>query len=98
NDLNHIVEKCYKTVGESLAIYKSNEKLPHALLLLVKSPRWLELLMLTKPQNWSAQATFEVTKLFSSNLKEKAVTKFYENILLPLIVRNVMENKRLNPI
>ncbi|VWU53302.1 essential nuclear protein 1, putative, partial [Hepatocystis sp. ex Piliocolobus tephrosceles] len=96
-DFNSVVEKCYKTIGESLAIYKSG-KLHQALTLLVKSPRWLELLMITQPPKWSTQATFEVTKLFSSNLKEKEVAKFYEYILLPLVVQHIMENNRLNPI
>ncbi|SCN12620.1 essential nuclear protein 1, putative [Plasmodium malariae] len=95
NKLNSLVEKCYKTIGEVLAQYKKG-KLHKALTLLVKSPKWFDLLLLTNPKEWTTQATFEVTKLFSSGLKEKDVYIYYEHILLPIILENIEENKKLD--
>ncbi|GAW80870.1 hypothetical protein, conserved [Plasmodium gonderi] len=92
--LNALVQKCYETIGEELAHYKKG-KLHRALTVLVKSPRWFDLLLLTKPKRWTTQATFEVTKLFSSGLKEKEVCVYYEFILLPIILENIEKNKKL---
>ncbi|KJP86417.1 hypothetical protein AK88_03970 [Plasmodium fragile] len=92
--LDALVQKCYETVGEELAHYKKG-KLHRALTVLVKSPRWFDLLLLTKPKRWTTQATFEVTRLFSSGLKEKEVCIYYEFILLPIILDNIERNKKL---
>ncbi|CRG99968.1 U3/U14 snoRNA-associated small subunit rRNA processing protein, putative [Plasmodium relictum] len=93
--IDPLVEKCYKTIGEDLAHFKKG-KLHRAFKILTKSPRWFELLLLTKPKNWTTQATFEATKLFSSGLKEVDVCKFYEFILLPIILENIDQNKKLD--
>lgn len=90
-----MVEKCYRVVGENLAIYKKG-KLHQALTILVKSPKWYELLLLTTPKKWTTQAVFEVTKLFSSGLKEKDVCIYYKHILLPIILENIELNKKLD--
>ncbi|SBT76980.1 essential nuclear protein 1, putative [Plasmodium ovale] len=95
--IDSLVEKCYKTIGEELSHYKTG-KLHQALTILVKSPRWFELLMLTKPKKWTNQATFEVTKLFSSGLKEKEVAVYYEFILLPILLEYIERNKKLDSI
>ncbi|EDL45492.1 hypothetical protein, conserved [Plasmodium vivax] len=92
--LDALVQKCYETIGEELAHYKKG-KLHRALTVLVKSPRWFDLLLLTKPRRWTTQATFEVTKLFSSGLKEKEVCMYYEFILLPIILDNIEKKKKL---
>ncbi|ANQ08023.1 Bystin [Plasmodium coatneyi] len=92
--LDALVQKCYETIGEELAHYKKG-KLHRALTVLVKSPRWFDLLLLTKPKRWTTQATFEVTRLFSSGLKEKEVCIYYEFILLPIILDNIEKNKKL---
>ncbi|KYN98736.1 putative U3/U14 snoRNA-associated small subunit rRNA processing protein [Plasmodium gaboni] len=93
--VNSLVEKCYRTIGEDLAHYKSG-KLHRALTILTKSLKWYEYLLLTKPKKWTPHATFEITKLFSSGLKEKEVSKFYEFILLPIILENIDKNKKLD--
>ncbi|VEV56275.1 essential nuclear protein 1, putative [Plasmodium vinckei vinckei] len=93
--IDSMVEKCYRVVGENLAIYKKG-KLHQALTILVKSPKWYELLLLTSPKKWTTQAVFEVTKLFSSGLKEKDVCIYYRHILLPIILENIELNKKLD--
>ncbi|CAD2103586.1 essential nuclear protein 1, putative [Plasmodium vinckei] len=93
--IDSMVEKCYRVVGENLAIYKKG-KLHQALTILVKSPKWYELLLLTSPKKWTTQAVFEVTKLFSSGLKEKDVCIYYKHILLPIILENIELNKKLD--
>lgn len=90
-----IVEKCYKIIGEQLAVY-TNGKIHSAFIILTRSPRWYELILLTNPENWSKYATFEATKIFSSGLKDAEVPKFYEYILLPKILNHIEEHKRLD--
>ncbi|EUD65556.1 hypothetical protein C922_04062 [Plasmodium inui San Antonio 1] len=92
--LDALVQKCYETIGEELAHYKKG-KLHRALTVLVKSPRWFDLLLLTKPKRWTTQATFEVTRIFSSGLREKEVALYYEFILLPIILDNIERKKKL---
>lgn len=90
-----IVEKCYAYIGEQLAIY-TNGKIHSAFIILTRSPKWYELILLTKPEKWSKYATFEATKIFSTGLKESEVPKFYELILLPIILKHIEEHKKLD--
>lgn len=92
-----IVEKCYKIIGEQLAIYTSG-KIHSAFIILTRSPKWHEYILLTKPENWSKYATFEATKIFSTGLKMTEVPKFYEFILLPKILKHIEQHKKLDGI
>lgn len=89
------VRNCYKIIGEHLAQYKKG-KIHEAIKLLTKSPKWFELLMITEPKNWTMQATYEVTKIFSSGLKESQVEKYFEFILLPILLQNIEQKKKLD--
>lgn len=57
-------------VGKMLHTYKSG-KLPKALKMLPHLKNWEEVLWLTRPDEWSACATFACTRIFASNLNEK---------------------------
>jgi len=50
----------------------------------------------TEPHNWSLPAYYVATRLFASNLNEKMAQRFYNIILLPRVMEDVTENKRLN--
>lgn len=49
--------------------------------------------MVTEPENWSPHATYEVTRLFTSNLKTGDVVKYFELILLDKVTADIYENK-----
>jgi len=52
--------------------YKSG-KLPQAVQVIPQSLEWEELLMLTSPETWSPNVSYEATKIFSSKMNEKMV-------------------------
>ena len=64
------VIEVYTMVGKLLTTYKSG-KLPKALKMLPHLKNWEEVLWVTRPDTWSAQATYACTRIFASNLKEK---------------------------
>jgi essential nuclear protein 1 len=64
------VVEVYTLVGKMLHSYKSG-KLPKALKMLPHLRNWEEVLWLTRPDEWSACATFACTRIFASNLNEK---------------------------
>jgi essential nuclear protein 1 len=53
-------------------------------------------LFLTKPGQWSPQATYEGTKIFASNLNAKMAQRFYNLVLLQAIRENIETYKKLN--
>ena len=84
----------YKLVGEILKNYTSGQ-LPKAFNILTSTENWEELINLTEPYNWSPQAMYEATKLFSSS--EITISYiFYEKYLLPALRNDIRINKKLN--
>ena len=84
----------YKLVGEILKNYTSGQ-LPKAFNILTSTENWEELINLTEPYNWSPQAMYEATKLFSSS--EITISYiFYEKYLLPSLRNDIRINKKLN--
>jgi len=51
---------------------------------------------LTEPQNWSANAMYQATRIFSSNMTAKKVKIFYQNVLLPRARDDIRKNRRLH--
>ena len=47
-------------------------------------------------QNWSPQATYEATIMFSSNLNASLAEKFYSHILLPCVRADIKKSNKLN--
>ena len=50
----------YQEVGEILAKYRSG-KVPKAFKVIAQFRNWEDLLILTKPENWSAAAVYQAT-------------------------------------
>ena len=103
NDLNDklaskldpkIVE-VYTKIGQLLTRYTSG-KLPKAFKVIPSLSNWEELVYLTQPETWSAQATRQATRLFASNLNSRMAQRFFSLILLPKIREDVRTNKKLN--
>ena len=89
------VVEAYKLVGEVLRAYTSG-KLPKAFSILPGCQNWEELVNITEPYNWTPQAMYEDTVLFSSNFDPVYAEKFYEKYLLPAIRSDIRKNKKLN--
>eukprot|EP00250_Pteridium_aquilinum_P005247 c15371_g1_i1 orf=73-1485(+) len=89
------VIEVYRGVGKLLSRYKSG-KVPKAFKILPSLSNWEEVLYLTEPENWSAGAMYQATRIFASNLNAKMAQRFYNLVLLPRIRADINSNKRLN--
>lgn len=85
----------YSIVGNILSSYVSG-KLPKAFNILPSTENWEDLIELTKPESWTAQAMYEATIMFSSNFGSELAEKFYAKILLPAVRNNIRTHKKLN--
>lgn len=93
--LDEKIVNCYKTVGKILSKYRSG-KIPKAFKIIPSLSNWEEILFLTDPDNWTAAATYQATRLFASNLNAKLAQRFYNLVLYPRIRDDIAEYKRLN--
>lgn len=89
------VIEAYKMVGEVLRSYTSG-KLPKAFNILPATENWEDLINITEPFNWTPQAMYEATILFSSGFNPALAEIFYEKYLLPAIRNDIKKNKKLN--
>ena len=81
-------------VGLILSRYKSG-KLPKPFKILTTLPQWDTLLSITRPDAWTANATYEATKLFTSS-RPVLAQAFLHDILLPRVREDIYETKKLN--
>ena len=89
------VTSLFKSVAKILAKYRSG-KLPKAFKVIPSLSNWEEVLYLTEPENWSAAAMFQATRIFCSNLNSTRTQKFYNLVLLPRVRDDIAEYKKLN--
>ncbi|KAF5095068.1 hypothetical protein D0Z00_003293 [Geotrichum galactomycetum] len=71
----------YVKVGELLSRYRSG-KLPKAFKIIPTLSNWEDVLYVTQPETWSAQAVYEATKFFISTLPADQAQKFVQGVLL----------------
>lgn len=94
-DLDPRVKAMYEGVRDVLRKYRSG-KLPKAFKIIPSLRNWEQILYITEPSSWSAAAMYQGTRIFTSNLTEKMVQKFFNLVLLPRIRDDLAEYKRLN--
>ncbi|XP_066344973.1 bystin-like isoform X1 [Miscanthus floridulus] len=82
-------------VGKFLSRYTSG-KIPKAFKRIPSLECWADVVQLTEPENWSPNAVYQATRLFSSNMNTKNAERFYEAILLPRVRNDIRKNKRLH--
>jgi essential nuclear protein 1 len=89
------VRKVYLAIGGILKRYTSG-KIPKAFKVLPHVQNWEQLLMLTKPAEWSAHATYAATRIFAAHLNEKMAQRYYNAVLLPIVqhTNNAKEGER----
>lgn len=85
----------YKRVGKLLKTYKSG-KLPKTFKIIPYLRNWEEILEMTEPTSWSNAATLAATRIFASNLNAKMAQRFYNLVLLPKVLANIEDYKKLN--
>ncbi len=57
---------------------------------------WEDILYLTEPDKWSANAMYQATRIFASNMGAKKAERFYKLVLLPRVREDIRKNKRLH--
>ena len=88
-DIDPAVIEMYEGVGKVLARYRSG-KIPKAFKVIAQFQNWEELLVLTRPDEWTAAAMYKATKIFTANLKEKMAQRFFNQVLLPRILDDII--------
>lgn len=89
------IVQAYKSVGKLLKTYTSG-KIPKAFKIIPALTNWEEVLYFTNPDEWSAPAMYQATRLFASNLNSRMAQRFYNLILLPRVRNDFAEHKKLN--
>ncbi|KAG8343316.1 putative Bystin [Trypanosoma vivax] len=90
------VARVYTAIGTILKKYTSG-KIPKAFKVLPNIKNWEQLLMLTKPHEWSPHATYQATRIFAANLNERMAQRFYAAVLLPMVHERMSSEKKLHP-
>ena len=81
-------------IGLILSRYKSGQ-LPKPFKIIPSLPQWEELLSITRPESWTANACYEATKIFIST-KPHITQAFLRNVLLERVREDIHETKKLN--
>lgn len=69
--------------------------LPKPVKILPTVPDWERIIEITQPDNWTPNAIFGVTRIFSSS-KPAVVQRWLEIVVLPRVRDDIYENKKLN--
>lgn len=83
-----------RRIGLLLSRYKSG-KLPKPFKIIPSLPQWEELLAITRPESWSANACYEATKVFVP-FTAQTVQRFLEWVILDRVREDIRETKKLN--
>lgn len=81
-------------IGLLLSRYKSG-KLPKPFKILPTVPHWEDIIQITQPDNWTANACYEATKIFVSSTPNTA-RRFMEMVILERVRDDIRETKKLN--
>ena len=88
------VVEVYTQVGLILSRYKSG-KLPKPFKVLPTLPQWDILVEITRPEDWTPNAIFEATKIFTSS-RPAVAQAFCQDVLLPRVREEIRETRKLN--
>ncbi|KAI4199458.1 MAG: hypothetical protein LQ350_004599 [Teloschistes chrysophthalmus] len=88
------VVEVYSKIGLLISRYKSG-KLPKPFKIIPTLPQWQELLSITRPEAWTANACYEATRIFVSS-KPHVTQEFLETVILERVREDIHETKKLN--
>ena len=94
-DIDPRVVEMYEGVAKVMAKYRSG-KVPKAFKVIPQFKNWESLLCITQPDQWSAAAMYQATRIFTAGLKEPMAQRFFNQILLPRIRDDIEYYNRLN--
>jgi len=94
-DVDPRVVEMYEGVGKILTKYRSG-KVPKAFKVIPQFRNWEDLLMITQPDQWSAAAMYQATRIFTAGLKEAMAQRFFNQVLLPRVRDDIDYYQRLN--
>ncbi|CAD6188210.1 unnamed protein product [Caenorhabditis auriculariae] len=94
-DMDPEIVEMYVQIGVLLSKYRSG-KIPKAFKIIPKMINWEQILYLTRPDEWSAAAMYQATRIFASNLNPRMCQRFYNLVLLPRLRDDIDEFKKLN--
>ncbi|KAL9607355.1 MAG: hypothetical protein Q9167_007728 [Letrouitia subvulpina] len=84
----------YSKIGFFMSRYKSG-KLPKPFKILPSLPQWQDLLAITRPESWTANACYEATRIFISS-KPHVSQLFLETAILERVREDIHETRKLN--
>ena len=89
------VVEVYEGVGRWLERYKSG-KLPKAMKMVPSLTNWEQIVGITNPEGWSNNAYYACTRIFASCLQDPMAQRFFNLVLLPRVIQDLKDNRRLN--
>jgi essential nuclear protein 1 len=92
---NPNVVQMFKEIGEYMSHYRSG-KIPKAFKSIPSLLNWEQVIEITCPEKWTAAAMLHATRLFSAIASPKACERFYRYYLLPRVLDDIMEYRKLN--
>ncbi|CAG9316807.1 unnamed protein product [Blepharisma stoltei] len=95
SSLDPKIKDVYSKVGKILRGYRSG-KLPNAFKIIPGLEKWMEILELTSPDDWSPQAVYQATKIFVSSMGPKQSQKFLYRTLYNAAKKDIQKHKKLN--
>ena len=93
--MNPKVVAVYTSIGKLLKLYRAG-KLPKAFKIIPALTNWEEVVWLTAPHEWSAQAMYGATRIFASNMNPRMSQRFFNVFLLETVRDDIRNNASLN--
>ncbi|EOO03863.1 putative rrna processing protein [Phaeoacremonium minimum UCRPA7] len=88
------VIEVYEKVGMILSRWRSGP-LPKPIKILPSIPNWERILEVTKPEEWTPNACYALTRIFVSS-KAGVIQRFLEMVILDRVRDDIYETKKLN--
>ncbi|KAL8790438.1 MAG: hypothetical protein Q9213_000590 [Squamulea squamosa] len=88
------VVEVYSKIGLFLSRYKSG-KLPKPFKIIPTLSHWQEILSITRPEAWTANACYEASRIFVSS-NPLITRQYFESVILDRVREDIHETKKLN--
>nr|UXY87148.1 bystin-like protein [Cryptomonas sp.] len=95
NKPNIKIYKILERTGILLKVYKSG-KIPKILKIIPLFKNFEDIIWFTRPDRWTFQALFVVSKVFSRNLNNSQLKRFYSLIILPRLQECILKNEKIS--
>ncbi|KAI6236745.1 Bystin family protein [Aphelenchoides besseyi] len=93
--LSQNVIQMYREIGQYMSHYRSG-KIPKAFKSIPALLNWEQILEITCPEKYTAASMLHATRMFSAVASPKVCERFYRYYLLPRVLDDIMEFRKLN--